>query len=295
VSRRIAVVTGATSGIGEAAALALARGGHEVIALGRSESAGRRLEAHSRRFEAPIRFCRVDLASLADVRRAAAALPLDARLDALVNNAGARFDSYSATVDGFERTFAVNHLSHFLLTALLLDRLLASDDGRIVNLGSGAHAASLDRGWMLSSDSYDRKVAYATSKLANVVFTYELARRLATTTVSVNAIDPGGVATNLGRNNGLIAWARHLAYYAARRELKSATRAGNLVARAASDANFRHSTGQYLAESGAIRSSPISYERARADELWNASVTWTGVDAGIGAAWKYLAPRGLAD
>jgi NAD(P)-dependent dehydrogenase (short-subunit alcohol dehydrogenase family) len=293
MSPRIAVVTGATSGIGQATALALARGGDEVIALGRNESGGRRLEARSRRFQAPIRFCRVDLANFADVRRAAAALPLGSRLDLLVNNAGARFDSYSAMVDGFERTFAVNHLAHFLLTALLLDRLLASPEGRILTVGSAAHAVSLDCGWMSSPDSYDRRRAYATSKLANIVFTYELARRLAKTTVTVNAIDPGGVATNLGRNNGLVAWARHLAYYAARRELKSAVRAGRLVVHVASSVELRGTTGQYLAESGAIRSSPISYDRARAHELWNASVTWTGLDASVGAAWKYFAPCGF--
>src|SRR5262249_22261156 len=105
----------------------------------------------------------------------------------------------------------------------------------------------------------------------------------------------GGVATNLGRNNGLVAWARHLAYYAARRELKTAARAGNLVVQAASNLEFRGTTGQYLAESGAIRSSSISYDRARADELWNASVTWTDLDASVGAAWKYFAPCGCPD
>ena len=119
---------------------------------------------------------------------------------------------YQESVDGIELTFATNHLGAFLLTSLLLEQLKRSAGARIITVASGAHhgvSNEFRANWQ--PGTYDRKVAYGQSKLANVMFTYELAHRLAGTRVTSNAVDPGGVATNLGRNNGLLAWARHLA------------------------------------------------------------------------------------
>ena len=161
--------------------------------------------------------------SLAEVRRVADEIRRRApAIDVLINNAGARFDTYEASAEGIERTFATNHLGHFDPTALLLDRLLAAHSARIITIGSGAHeAAPVSGEWIAHRGTYARKAVYARSKLANIVFAYELARRLAGTGVSSNAVDPGGVATNLGRNNGLLPWMRHLAYYALKRQLQN--------------------------------------------------------------------------
>jgi NAD(P)-dependent dehydrogenase (short-subunit alcohol dehydrogenase family) len=292
---RICVVTGATSGIGRATALALVKLGAEVAAVGRNRGAGEALASRPARGDTAGRmeFFRVDLASFEEVRRTAAELRRRySTIDVLVNNAGARFDHYETNGEGLERTFAVNHLGHFLLTSLLLDPLLASSGSRIVTVASGAHAASVGREWLLTQSTYDRKVAYAVSKLANIMFTYELARRLHGTTVTANAVDPGGVASNLGRNNGFVARLRHLVYYAMRGKLRTPQRAAKLLTRVASAEELRGVSGKYFDEQQAIRSTAISYDRARAAELWELSVKLTGLDRGIGPAWKYV---GISD
>ena len=137
---------------------------------------------------------------------------------------------YQESVDGIELTFATNHLGAFLLTSLLLEPLKRSAGARIITVASGAHhgvSNEFKANWQ--PGTYDRKVAYGQSKLANVMFTYELARRLEGTHVTANAVDPGGVATNLGRNNGLLAWARHLVYYAKKGELLSPKQGADTV------------------------------------------------------------------
>ncbi len=256
---RVSVVVGGTLGIGRATALALGEAGAHLVVLGRHEDAGAAVVSRLRRRGARAEFLRTDLSDPESIRQTATKLRRrHRRIDTLVNNAGARFSRYETSGFGVERTFAVNHLGHFLLTALLLDRLLESKDGRIVTIGSGAHAASLDSGWLPTENGYDRKVAYAVSKLANVTFTYELARRLRGTSVTANSIDPGGVATNLGRNNGLVPWLRHLVYYGARGELKTARRAASLVTRVATDESLRGVSGKYFDERGEIQSTAIS-------------------------------------
>lgn len=209
MGRKVCVVTGATSGIGRATALALGEANTDLVILGRNEGAGASLLAKLQRrgFGNASTFIQIDLADFENVRRAAGHIRRKySKIHVLVNNAGARFNDYETTVDGLERTFATNHLGHFLLTALLLDVLLSSA-ARVITVGSGAHAVSPEGSWLLTRETYDRKVAYGRSKLANIMFAYELARRLQRTSVVSNALDPGGVATNLGRNNGLVPWA----------------------------------------------------------------------------------------
>lgn len=273
---RVCIVTGGTSGIGRAAAIALADLGAEVVAVGRNIRAGSAIARKSRR-SGRIDFLRTDLASFVEIRSSAAALRARyGKIDVLVNNAGARFDAYQTSGDGIEKTFALNHLGHFLLTALLLDRIVASPEGRIITVGSGAHHAAPGGDWLLSRENYNRKTAYAASKLANIMFAYELARRLHGTTVTSNAVDPGGVATNLGRNNGLLRWFSHLAYHARRAELKSPRRAARTVTHLASSDALRGITGRYFDETGEIRSSAISHDTDRASQLWTLSVKLTG-------------------
>jgi NAD(P)-dependent dehydrogenase (short-subunit alcohol dehydrogenase family) len=210
---KICVVTGGTAGIGLAASLQI--GGlrpARMILVGRNRQRGEAAVVRLRR-EAPavpveIRYA--DLSSLAEVRRLASEIAASVdRIDVLVNNAGAIFDRRETTPDGLERTFALNHMSHFLLTHLLLDRVRAAaaagSGARIVNTASEAHrGATLDFDDLQNARRYGAWLAYRRSKLANILFTRELARRLEGSGVVANCLHPGFVASEFGNNNGLI-------------------------------------------------------------------------------------------
>ncbi|MFI6639832.1 oxidoreductase [Streptomyces sp. NPDC050504] len=180
-SGRTAVVTGANSGLGLATARELARRGARVVLACRSEARGRAAEELIRR-EVPgaeAKFLPLDLADLGSVREFAAGFPYGT-VDLLINNAGVMALPYGRTADGFETQFGVNHLGHFALTGLLLPRLAGVPGARVVNVSSGLHAlANVDMGDLNSERRYRRWVAYARSKSANLLFTHELARRLA--------------------------------------------------------------------------------------------------------------------
>ncbi|WP_199553063.1 oxidoreductase [Streptomyces sp. N35] len=200
-SGRTAVVTGANSGIGLAAARELARRGARVLLACRSEARGK--EARSRIVsevpDAEVEFASLDLADLQSVREFAAAFDGE-RLDLLINNAGVMALPYGKTADGFETQFGVNHLGHFALTGLLLPKLLATPGARVVNVSSGMHFLSnIDIGDLNSEKKYRRWVAYGRSKTANLLFTHELARRLEATgsEVVAAAAHPGFARTNL--------------------------------------------------------------------------------------------------
>ena len=198
---RVAVVTGANSGIGYATARELARGGARVLLACRSEARG--VDARDRLVgevpDADVEFTRLDLGDLASVREFAATCPGD-RLDLLVNNAGVMALPYGTTADGFETQFGTNHLGHFALTGLLLPKLLATPGARVVTVSSPMHAlANIDIGDLNSERRYRRWIAYARSKTANLLFVHELARRLAAhgSDVIAAAAHPGYAATNL--------------------------------------------------------------------------------------------------
>ena len=200
------VITGATNGIGLAAAKELAKRGANLAIVARSEPRGR---AAAERIGGDVDVLHADLASQESVRTLAGEIRLRyPRVDVLVNNAGVINASRSLTVDGIEETWAVNHFAPFLLTTALLDRLKESAPSRIVNTASGAHHAAKEgipfgelegeRPW--TPRSFRR---YGETKLANILFTSELARRLEGTGVTANCFHPGFVATGLGRNNGV--------------------------------------------------------------------------------------------
>ncbi|WP_251093283.1 oxidoreductase [Streptomyces sp. Caat 7-52] len=195
---RVAVVTGANSGLGYVTARELARGGARVVLACRSEARGRAAVARLLA-EAPgaaAEFGRLDLGDLASVRAFAEGLPYD-RIDLLVNNAGVMAVPYGTTADGFETQFGVNHLGHFALTGLLLPRLLAAPGARVVTVSSMLHAlANVDLRDPNSRRNYRRWIAYARSKSANLLFTHELAHRLGGRLLAV-AAHPGYAATNL--------------------------------------------------------------------------------------------------
>jgi NAD(P)-dependent dehydrogenase (short-subunit alcohol dehydrogenase family) len=195
------LITGSTDGIGKQAALALARAGHAVIVHARSEERGRPVVAEIERLSGSDRvgLAVADLASQRQVRELAARVAADyPRLDVLVNNAGVVLPRRTLSEDGLEMTFAVNHLAPFLLTNLLLDRLKANAPARIVTVSSGMHRSGRVEWDNLQGEKrYDDLQAYALSKLGNVLFTLELAERLAGTGVSANSLEPGVYGTKL--------------------------------------------------------------------------------------------------
>jgi NAD(P)-dependent dehydrogenase (short-subunit alcohol dehydrogenase family) len=203
---KVVVVTGANSGIGFESARGLAALGANVVMVCRDPDRGRAAcDAIARESsDRPVPTLLIaDLAEQAQVRGLAS--ELRARfpvIDVLVNNAGAAFPARGVTVDGIERTFAINHLAPFLLTTLVLDRIRAAPQGRIIAVSSDLHADKVDFGDLQLEKSYSWTRAYALSKLANVLFVKELARRLADTRVTANALEPGPALSNFGRGAG---------------------------------------------------------------------------------------------
>lgn len=209
MANRVCLITGATSGIGRATALALAQQGAELVLLCRDRGKGGETAAAARAAGAgAVDLLLADLGRQAEVRRAAAEFLASGRpLHVLINNAGVVNLQRTLTPDGIEATFAVNHLAYFLLTTLLLDRLRASAPARIVNVASEAHKlGTLDFADLQNERRYRVMNVYGQSKLANILFTAELARRLEGSGVTANSLHPGAVATGLGTNNGV--WAR---------------------------------------------------------------------------------------
>ena len=291
---KICVITGATSGIGRAAALELGRLGANLILTGRNEpSAGKLIRRIERvHGHGSTHFLAADLSNRNDVRRLAVDIAKRTdRINVLINNAGARFNDFRLSEDGVELTFATNHLGHFLLTALLLEKLQAAEAARVIVVSSGAHGGSTgDFERYLLANNYDRKSAYGTSKLANLMFTYELARRLRGTKITCNAVDPGGVATNLGRNNGIVSWMRHIGFYALKRDLISPKKGAETLVYLASSPAVDAVSGKYFFRNRETTSSLVSNDVEVTMRLWDLSISMTGVNERIGPAWEFFKP-----
>ncbi|MFY9821319.1 MAG: SDR family oxidoreductase [Thermoanaerobaculia bacterium] len=274
------LVTGATSGIGRATALSLARQGALVVIAGRDAArtqdtvASIREEAGNRQVESLL----ADFSSLAEVRRLAAEFRArHSRLDVLVNNAGASFMEREMTVDGFEKTWAVNHLANFLLTLELLDLLKASAPARIVNVSSAVHAGrTLDLDRIEEEKSYGIR-GYGQSKLANVLFTYALARRLAGTGVTANCLHPGVVSTGLVKTEGRPVIKVLLALL--RPFLNSPEKGAATSIYLASSPEVEGVSGKYFVKCKAVPSSPVSYDEALQEGLWELSLRQMGRSA----------------
>ena len=267
------VITGATSGIGLAAAQALAARGASLALVGRDRNRGEAALARVRAAAPDVR-ARVhyaDLLSIAEVRRLGgellAAYP---RIDVLVNNAGALFQRREVTQDGLERTFALNQMAYFLLTQLLRDRLAASAPARVVSVASRAHErAVLDLDDLNLERGYSGWIAYSRSKLANILFTRELARRLAGTGVTANCLHPGFVASRFGDNNGgPFRWGMSLAK---RFAAISEERGAETVVYLASDPAVAATTGGYFARSRPATPSAAAQDDRTAARLWEIS------------------------
>ena len=270
----LAVITGTTHGIGRVTSRELARAGKTVVMLCRDVTAAAAVRAeivrHSPR--ARVEVVRCDLASLASVREAATAVRRDyPPLGLLVNNAGMVSTRHRTSVDGFELTFATNHLGPFLLTALLSDHL--DKAARIVTVASRIHyRGRLDLAAVTDARArYRATAAYARSKLANVMHTFALARRLAATGISVNCLHPGVVATNL-----LPRWLR-LIKPLLTRDVFDAERGARTTVHLALDQSVAGATGRYFDEYQVPRAAAaLAHDVELQESLWKMSAAWTG-------------------
>ncbi len=277
MSGRICMVTGATDGIGKVTAQALAQHGATVIVVGRSrKKTVATIEEIKRRTGNPsVEYLLADLSVQAEIRRLAEEFKRrHDKLHVLVNNAGGFFMSRQETADGLEMTFALNHLGYFLLTNLLLDVIKASAPARIINVSSAAHEnAQMDFENLQGERKYSGWQAYGQSKLANVLFTYELARRLEGTGVTVNALHPGFVATNFGANNyGIVG--RIMKRIVNLRGISPKEGADTSIYLATSP-EVEGVTGKYFVKRRAVPSSPASYDEDAACRLWEVSAEMT--------------------
>jgi NAD(P)-dependent dehydrogenase (short-subunit alcohol dehydrogenase family) len=270
------VVTGTTSGIGKAAAAALAGLGATVVLVGRDRGRAEAAAAEIGSVSAsPPRAEVADLASLEQVRGLAERLARLERIDVLINNAGLLLSERRITPDGFEHTFALNHLAPFLLTNLLLPKLAASAPARVVTVTSDAHAAAridlsdpnLERGW----DSWR---AYANSKLANILFTRELARRLDGTEVTASCAHPGVVRTGFGRDARPLL---KLGITIARPFMASPERGADTIVYLASSPDVTGQTGGYYVKRQRREPSAAACDDATARTLWEISEELTGL------------------
>ena len=274
------VATGATSGIGEAAVLALAGLGARIVLVARDQA---RAQATMRKLEANApglghRVHLADLSSMAETRKVGAAIAAgEPRIDVLINNAGALFAHRRVTPEGLELTFGLNHMAYFVLTEALRDKLVASAPARIVSTSSSAHQGmSLDFSDLQSAKSYNGLKAYGRSKLANILFTHELARRLAGTGVTANCLHPGAVATRFGDSSGGVVG---LSIRALRLFFISPEQGADTIVHLASSAEVAQTTGAYFVKRKITKPSRAAQDDAAAKRLWEASEALAGAQS----------------
>jgi len=266
------IVTGANAGIGRITALELAKMGARVVMVCRDKERGAAAQQAiiAQTGNRQVDLLLADLSSQQAIRQLVKTIQQKYnRLDVLVNNAGAMFASRRVSVDGLEMTFALNHMNYFLLTTLLLDMLKASAPSRIVNVSSDAHqGAQLNFADLQNEKRFMGFRVYGQSKLANIYFTYELARRLEGTGVTVNALHPGFVATNFAKNNG---WLYRVGMFLMRPFAMNDQQGAATQIYLASSPEVEGITGKYFARKKAVASSNVSYDIAAAQKLWQAS------------------------
>jgi NAD(P)-dependent dehydrogenase (short-subunit alcohol dehydrogenase family) len=276
---KLVLITGATRGIGRVAAIELARLGADLVLVARDPARAEETRA-AIAAQAPaskVEVILADLSSQAEVRRVAAEFKQrHARLDVLINNAGGTFATRRVTVDGLEHTFAVNHLAYFTLTNLLLDELKASAPSRVVSVASGAHAwGALDfDDLQTEKHHYIGMRVYCNTKLMNILFTRELARRLEGAGVTANCVHPGAVHTGFGRNDpgwfrlGVKIWTPFMI---------SAEKGARVMVWAASAPEIAGTSGKYFFKNHEARSSRAARDDETAARLWEVSAKLTGI------------------
>jgi NAD(P)-dependent dehydrogenase (short-subunit alcohol dehydrogenase family) len=273
---KLVLITGGNAGIGKETAVGLARKGAHVLFTSRDAARGSHALAEIKRRggSETVEVMALDLASLASVREFASAF-LDRydRLDVLIDNAGVVLGSRTVTEDGYETTFQVNHLGHFLLTELLRDRLVASAPSRIIVVSSDAHKSAsegLDFDDLQNERKYSSFRVYGKTKLANILFTRELARRLEGTGVTVNSVHPGFVASRFGRDGdtGLLG---RITMPLMRPFALNAEKGAQTSIYLASDPAVEGITGAYWVKCAPVTPSDAAQDAAAARKLWDAS------------------------
>jgi retinol dehydrogenase-14 len=275
---KVVLITGGTSGIGKAAATALASMGANVVVTGRDEERGRSAVAEIRAESGndTVELMLADLGVQTEVRRLAREFEeRHDRLDVLINNAGVVQSKRTETPDGIETTLAVNHLAPFLLTNLLLDLLKNSAPSRIITVASeGQRWGKIDLDDLQSKRRYRSFRVYGMSKLANIMFTYELAARLEGTGVTANCVHPGGVNTNFANNNRGFTT---LLFRAFKPFMRSPEEGADTIIYLASSPDVEGMTGKYLSDRKVITASEEAYDETLRKKLWEASEELTGL------------------
>jgi retinol dehydrogenase 14 len=291
------LITGGTSGIGKATAIGLAAQGARVAITGRdlTRVSAAAIDISDATGNPDVDAFGADLSSQAEVRRLAAeVLAAYPRLDVLINNVGGFWATRHVTVDGLEHTFAVNHLAGFLLTNLLLDRLRSSAPARIVTVSSGAQSmGEIDFENLQGESTYSGETSYSQSKLANVMFTYELARRLEGTGVTATVLHPGVTRTAFGAEDP--SWIAKVITPVWRPFMRTPQRGASTSIYLASSPEVETVTGRYFVNRRQKASSKASHEEDQAARLWEVSALLVGLAPSVGAASKssdgYSAPR----
>jgi NAD(P)-dependent dehydrogenase (short-subunit alcohol dehydrogenase family) len=288
---KICLITGASSGIGQAAAAGLARLGATVVLVCRDRERGETARSEIMRLTGneSVELLVADLASQAEIHRLAREFDESHdRLHLLVNNAGVELWERAVTEDGIEATLAINHLAPFLLTHLLGDTLKVSAPSRIVNVSSMVHRwARIDLDDLHGDHDYNPNRAYYQSKLAILLFTYELSRILEGTGVTANAMEPGMVRTNFTRDfRGFY----RLMAFLWRPFMRTPAEGADTIIYLASSPEMDGVTGGYFKDRRRIKSSDTSYDSHVARRLWNLSVMLTGIDGATGPAGEATPP-----
>jgi NAD(P)-dependent dehydrogenase (short-subunit alcohol dehydrogenase family) len=281
---KTALITGSTSGIGRATAIALGNAGFNLILTGRNEIKGNKISKRiQNNYKVNADFITTDISSLNEVKLLADKIKNKyTSLDVLVNNAGARFDTFQKSKDEIELTFATNYLGHFLLTLSLLDLLKKTSKARIINVSSSSHfGIQLDLDNIINPENYNRKTAYGQSKLALVLFTYKLSKKVDQFNITVNAIDPGGVATNIARNNGLIAWLKHYIYYILKGTLISPSKAAEGLTFLSTSKTVENVSAKYFQKMEIVKSSEESYNDDLMEKLWGTSLKLCAINESL--------------
>jgi NAD(P)-dependent dehydrogenase (short-subunit alcohol dehydrogenase family) len=278
---KICLVTGATSGIGAVTARQLAERGATVMVVGRNaqkcEETVRTIRHQTKNDQ--VGFLVADLARQRAIHELAESFKRQyPRLDVLVNNAGGLFMTRQESPDGIELTFALNHLSYFLLTHLLMESLRQAPAARIINVSSNAHfKARLNFDDLEAKSGYSGFAVYGRSKLANLLFTYELARRLQGSGMTTNALHPGLVATNFATNNGwLTRWVMRLIVHRFAASPEEGARTPVYLATAKEVDGV---SGCYFVQEQPVHSAPDSYDLLAAERLWQVSEQLTGISS----------------
>lgn len=278
------LVTGATSGIGKVTARELASLGAHVIIVSRNEEKCKKTirEIQQDIGKRALEYYVADLSVQREIRDLVDRFAEQHdSLDVLINNAGALFTSRKESADGIEMTLALNHLNYFLLTNLLLGHLKNAPSARIINVASAAHqGATIDFEDLQKEKKYSGMNVYGQSKLANILFTYELDRRLQDEDITVNAMHPGFVGSNFGKNNGgLLKLAMSIMHIFAR----SPEEGADTVIHLASSPKVQDISGKYFMDKRQKRSSEESYDEEVAEHLWKVSEELTGLSESVAA------------